>query len=46
MGSQKYKNEQISVGHFYGKCAMGAKIMEMLQKFFFFFFFWCGYLRK
>ena len=25
MGPQKYKNEQISVGHFCGKRAMGAK---------------------
>ena len=25
MGPQNYKNEQISVGHFYGKRATGAK---------------------
>ena len=29
MGPQKYKNEQISVGHFCGKRAVGAKKTEM-----------------
>ena len=33
MGPQKYKNEQISVGHFCGKRAMGAKKMEILENF-------------
>ena len=28
MGSQKYKNGQISVGHFCGKRAMGAKTLQ------------------
>ena len=32
-GPQKYKNEQISVGHFCGKRAMGAKKMEILENF-------------
>ena len=35
MGPQKkYKNEQISVRHFSGKRAMGAKKTEMFQKIF------------
>ena len=32
MGSQKYKNEQISVRPFCGKRAMGEKKTEMVQK--------------
>ena len=34
MGPQKYKNEQISVGHFSRKRAMGAKKTKMVQNVF------------
>ena len=45
MGLQK-KNEQITVGHFCGKHAMGAKKKRMSQTFFVGLCFFCGHLRK
>ena len=44
MGLKKKKNEQISVGHFCGKHAMGAKKTGMLQKKIVGLCFFCGHL--
>ena len=46
MGLQKNKDEQISVGHFRGKHAMGAKKTEMFHFFCRSVFFFVATLRK